>query len=230
MTVWATGSYSDHSHHHIRKGYRTMATYIGFAQKVTGYECWKCGKCDKHWDNEHMANFCCHTHAICEGCGAKVDASEHRISCKLCRDKAEVEAWENMEIVEWDGETPLCDWGTNRYFFDEESVEEYVAESDYPMLVVCEPNKGRHFELEEWLCDELAEDAEPCEPVEVVHAVEVINRWLTSTTFSWLPGNKRVVFGSDGTPSDDSSLGRVAEKMVERANEILDEREKTNNE
>lgn len=205
-----------------------MATYIGFAEKVN-HECWKCGKCGKYWDDEHMANYCCHTHAICRDCGVNIDASERRISCRLCRDKAEMKAWELMEVVEWDGETPLCDWRSDQYFFDEESVEEYVAESDFPMLVVCEPNKGRHFELAEWLCDELAEDHEPDEPVEVRDAVEVINKWLMSTTFSWLPGSKRVVFRSDDIPSDDSALGgRVAKAMVERANEILDDRESPN--
>lgn len=157
---------------------------------------WVCGECRRWWgdgeDSEHMAGYCCATARECRGCGARMEGKQGFTACNGCRQLEARKKWEALELVEWNGEH-LATFDSDEFFFDEESALEYVAENPDAMLVICEPHKGGCFDLHDWLADDLPEDADPDPPKEVEDAIAILNKWLTTTTFSWWPTGPRVV-------------------------------------
>lgn len=177
-----------------------MATYNGESEHLTNITGWVCVKCRRYWGNkdisEKLSKRCCSPHSVCEDCGGECNKDWNK--CPGCRHLAQIKKWESFEIIEWDGETPLFHYTGDLYFWTEDDYR-----SDYPdeglHLVVCYPNKGRRFELDEYLCDQLGEDqsAEDIAPKEVTDAVKLIDDWMSKTTFSWSPSNQRVIVKTD---------------------------------
>lgn len=160
---------------------------------------WCCKHCNRFWGkNEHMARYCCSTHSYCE-CGAK--ATKGWSKCDSCRDKERFEQWQAKPCVAWDGSFPVGDWGGDTYWFDEDQLRDYLHEqaceqfdceepTDSQLIEVleseqvctCEPNNGRCFEMQEYLCDDLAEDQTlDCKDID-----KVVNDWIAANApFSW---------------------------------------------
>lgn len=155
---------------------------------VTG---WVCKRCSRYWgDDEHMARYCCATDFPCE-CGGR--RSKPYTHCKSCREKHEYERWFAKEPIEWDGEFPVALWDDDRFFFDADELgfylEEYELELEYLWLTTCEPNNGRHFEMSEYLCDELPEEFD----LDDKEINETVNKWISGhAPFSFYVTGKRL--------------------------------------
>ncbi len=79
--------------------------------------------------------------------------------CARCAGKRSNENYLKKEFQEWDGETPLVIYNDDTYFWNQESIEEYIEEneleSDELQLVICRPNH-----LHE-ICEDYWEDGWP---------------------------------------------------------------------
>jgi hypothetical protein len=145
-------------------------------------------------DDERIARYAGCTHRKCETCENTV--IKGRIYCDSCTHKRTVARYDALPTKEWDGETPLCCFDDDRYFFDWESVEEYCEDNETTvedlMLVICDPVKPRHFDTE-LFADYLPDDGEA--PDEVVAALDVLNAAIDKAPpFSWYPGKVRPIF------------------------------------
>jgi len=148
-------------------------------------------------DDERIARYAGCTHRKCGSCESTVE--KYRIYCDACTSKRTIEKYLTLESKPWDGETPLCTYDDDRYFFDWESVEEYCEDNEIKledlMLVICDPVKPSLLDANEMFCDELAEDGE-C-PEEVANAIEAVNEAIRKASpFSWYPGKFRAIFAS----------------------------------
>lgn len=132
----------------------------------------------------------------CNKCGKPV-GNNYCLYCPRCEAEINSERYYALEEVEWDGKTPLCLYGTDTYFFDEDEINCYLDGKEELsikdlQLVLCEEDKPRPFSLYDMLDDIIPEgvniyDYEGAEKLEAK-----VNEWLDSHTFSWIASNKRV--------------------------------------
>ena len=147
-------------------------------------------------EDERIARYDGCTHRPCEDCGAPTPKSY--IRCDACQSKADVARWESLPLVEWDGETPLCEFDGDRYFFSEDDVYDYADSIEEKVselrLVVCVPNCAQEVGAEYW-CDDLAE-GEDSLPGWLERALEQLNEAIAAhrhEPLSWSAGKQRVV-------------------------------------
>jgi hypothetical protein len=177
----------------MRTETRTPIRYEDAAELRTGKTGWCCKTCGRSYgDNEHLARWCHSTDLPCE-CGGR-NANKYYTCCDACREKAKDAAWlKSLEsAVEWDGKTPLYSETKDRYYFDAESIHADLDLNDDQepdveavaklRLILCEPNNGRYFDMDDYLCDDLGEDIElDCEDIN-----RVVNDWIKAhAPFSW---------------------------------------------
>ena len=136
----------------------------------------------QYWGNdEHMARWCGATHKKCETCGS---INEIRSYCRSCHDQKMDEKFDKYPVEKWDGETPLCLFNSDTYFFDD-AILDYLADNPDKELRICKckPNYLGHVNEDNW-CDDLPEDGEL--PDEVVVALEALNKAiLEAGPVSW---------------------------------------------
>jgi len=128
-------------------------------------------------------------------------AEKSYIRCRACRDRKDDEKFQSLELVQWDGVTPLNLWGDDTYFFAPEDVYDYADNYNLKVselqLVICEPNFAREVDGEYW-CDDLPEDGEL--PPWLEDAVDQINAAIhahKADALSWGPGKQRVSLPDD---------------------------------
>lgn len=184
------------------------------AEHRTNIDGWVCKKCSRYWGkDEHMARYCCATDFPCD-CGNRREKSY--ACCVDCRRKSEAERWAKLyaeKAKPWDGESPLCGYHSDRYHFDLESLFDEFRDSEAEdlkewlqdqRLVFCTPNNGRHFDLNDFLYDDLAEDDKVAGCREIEKAV---NDFIASKApFSW---------SADGPPVTVETLMEVLEPWLE---------------
>lgn len=144
------------------------------------------------------------THDDCSDCGTEFEKRyTYQRKCNLCLMLDKVEKYNNLELVEWDGETPLAIYDDDVYFFDYESIEEYCEENEVIMselmLVVCNKSTFRTLDYD-YFMDDTHEDWEPSTEFET--KVKEFNEWLEQQdTNTYFPTNKRVTIfqGSEDT-------------------------------
>jgi len=159
------------------------------AKFVTGIEGWV-SKNGHFWgENEHMARYEGCTHIDCDDCGKPIEVRGYTI-CDECRLKKSIEKYHSMPKLKWDGEAPLYSDSGDEYFFDEDSLLDYLSENDCSIeslrLIVCEPEKFREIESDHF-CDELPEDGELPSSLEI--ALEELNKVIRKQPPSaWFPG------------------------------------------
>lgn len=151
---------------------------------------WCCTHCNRFYGNdEHMARYCCATSLPCECGGRRIPSYYTR--CAACRKKDEDAKWAAIEKVEWDGETPVCQWDGDRYFFGEDvihHVNDHVAvggKVEDLRLVLCTPSPRPSFEMAEFLHDYLGPDgdAPPCRAID-----KVVDDWIAENVVQmWEP-------------------------------------------
>lgn len=164
-------------------------------------EVWYCGKCFRIWcSDKHMASYCCCTHRTCE-CGTV--HSKSWTMCGNCRSKKEAERWFAKPEIEWDGQFPIADWGSDEYFFSADDLAEHLVDVEHGeefrrvedlRLTTCEPNKAREFDINEWCCDELADDHDIPDGAAIDKQVNAIIGGLGTLSYSMT--GKRLRIGS----------------------------------
>ena len=121
--------------------------------------------------------------------------------CKACDSKDRLEKWLALPRVEWDGETPLCVWDDDRFFFHDGDLGDYLheraeEEPDFSLedvrLVLCEQDRLPEFDMEEWLGDQEATHEDGPE-LDCKDIDRIINEWIkANVTPLWYPTAKAV--------------------------------------
>ena len=156
-------------------------------QTVTGWV----GADGRFWGkDEHMARWCGATHRQCE------KNPEHPIHairsyCQQCHDESRKAKFAAMHLKEWSGE-PLVIFDGDQYFFDEDSLRDFVVDSDIDLadlqLCICEPNMPREIDPSDVFSDDLPEDGE-IRDQQLVAAFELLNEMIRqSEPLSWSEG------------------------------------------
>ena len=104
--------------------------------------------------------------------------------------------WDDLPRKEWDGETPLVVFDDDRYFFDAESLRDYLVDQEISIadiqLVFCEPTYATEIDPNEHFCDDLPEDGEVS--AELFAAFEVLNAVIRKESpLSWTQGKVAAV-------------------------------------
>lgn len=158
---------------------------------VTG---WCCKTCNRFWgDSEHMARYCCCTQKDCE-CGAPTD--KFYIRCKSCQSKLDLSKWLSRPEIEWDGEWPIGDWNTDRYFFSRDDLDDYLLDYDLEdenddetvllrsiddmRLTTCRLVGPRHIDISEYAFSDMGPEIDdfPCSK----EIDEVANKWISDNS------------------------------------------------
>lgn len=165
-------------------------------QSVTGWV----SSCGHFWGaNEDQARWSGSTHKKCNNNAEHEIFSKHSY-CYECHIEKRQAKFESLEIVEWDGKTPLNLFYTDFYFFDAEQVYEYCADhgvsAESLQLVLCVPINMGEVEADYW-CDAFAEEV--LLPPEVEAALSDLNEAIQKygKSVSWSPDNKRVILSGE---------------------------------
>ncbi|MDR0189392.1 hypothetical protein RCO22_10625 [Pseudomonas yamanorum] len=140
--------------------------------------------------DENLARYCGATHRRCDV------NPEHQIYavnsyCAECRKARRQAKFAAMPIKEWAGE-PLVIFDSDQYFFDEDSLRDYLIDSDIELadlqLCICEPNMPREIDPSDVFSDDLPEDGE-IRDEQLFAAFELLNEMIRqSEPLSWSEG------------------------------------------
>jgi hypothetical protein len=142
-------------------------------------------------EDEHMARWDGCTHLKC-ACGK--EHSKHYTCCDDCRKVHTRERYEKLQLVEWDGVTPITTFDDDKYFFSEDDLLDYIynenVDQEDLMLVLCKPNYAENLEIDRWE-DDLPEDSEG--PDWLIEAIDAFNKAIKDKgPLSWGASNKRI--------------------------------------
>ena len=141
------------------------------------------------------------THTICE-CGEPIEKT--RIRCKKCEEAHSNKRYAALEKKLWDGEAPLNIWNDDRYFWDEESLEDYCFDMHIKVedlqLVICEPVYAQEIDPYDLYCDDLPEEI--CIDDGLWDAFEKLNRYIREEKIilSWVPGKYAALVEEEKKP------------------------------
>jgi len=167
----------------------------GVQPELINIDLWK-GKDGKLFNDKSLAEYTLAIARKCEKCGKPTEGMSY-ILCPSCTSVKKRERYEELQEIEWDGETPLCLFQDDTYFFHLDEIQDYCDENEIEdiqelMLVLCEPNKPRAFSIYDLLDDVLPEDTGADEYSGALELEDKVNEWLNSHIFSWVESNKRV--------------------------------------
>jgi hypothetical protein len=168
------------------------------AKFVTGISGWV-DREGRFWGkDERMARWSGCTHRKCEQCDTVIERLY--LICDACKLKKDIERYEALEKIDWDGNTPLYSHQIDKYFFDEDDlmfeIEENDCKPEEMRLVICRPNHLRQID-EDYFSDDLPEDGEL--PTEITSALEVLNKVIREhEPVSWSPSSKAIRIESLG--------------------------------
>lgn len=142
-------------------------------------------------DDERMARFDGATHQRCEK-NPDHPIYSLRSYCEACRKEADAAKFAAMPSIEWDEEVPIVIFGTDIYFFDVDSLFDYLVDNeidpDNAPLVVCEPNMAREIDGDEHFVDDLPEDGEISSTLRA--AIDALNAVIRAEPpLSWSQGD-----------------------------------------
>jgi hypothetical protein len=138
----------------------------------TGIEGWVSSGGHFYGKDEHMARWAGSTHRKCGKCGAVMERNSY---CRPCHDRKMDEKFAGYPVEKWDGVSPLCVFDDDTYFFDEDSLLDYLAdlEDGYePRICKCKSGYLHLIDADTW-CDDLPEDGEL--PAEIEAAIDALN-------------------------------------------------------
>jgi len=148
-------------------------------------------------DSEWLARNSGCTHWPCHECGAILPKGTR---CEPCYERGMAARFAALPVVEWDGKTPLAEFGSDNYFFDEQAVQDHAEELGVPVsslrLVLCVPVPAPQVNA----CDLLANAASPGDDdvddhvtPAVREVVNALNEALQAgAPYSWWPGEQAV--------------------------------------
>lgn len=156
----------------------------------------------------HIENYI--THENCMDCGIEFKKSgTYDKRCPSCSWKKTTEKYYTLELVEWDGETPLCIFDADTYFSNEDDIISYCEDHDIKpselMLVLCRITTFSTIDFEHWM-DEVHEDWEASNEFE--QKLKEFNEFLEkeSTQTCWAT-NKRVDVSDLDKDMEDMEVG-----------------------
>lgn len=162
-------------------------------QTVNG---WTCKKCHRWWGNdnaaEHLARACCKKSRPCETPGCTGRAEGCWTICDDCRLVKDMQRFEALPEIEWDGKTLLMPFDGDECF--ESLADAYDA--GFRDMVVAQENEPPQFYLESFLSKVLIEDW-PLETLDGSHeAIEdSVNNWIQKhRPYSYHAGKQRIKF------------------------------------
>lgn len=150
---------------------------------------------------ESAARWTCCTHVRCDNCGGQ--APRGWLLCDNCRKAVQIDRYNQLDKQEWDGKTPLYSESHDEFFFDEDSVRDFLCEAlcttASMRFVICKPINLSEVDADHWE-DELPDGDGPL-PSEVQAALDKLNEAIrehgkavscepskvaaTFKTFSW---------------------------------------------
>lgn len=142
-------------------------------------------------DAERMARYSSHTHKKCD-CGGIIERGYTK--CPECRRKSSIERHNSLPFKEWDGKEPICTCDGDTYFFDEESLIDYMEENEETEidLLFCTPIYYTPISFDE-IAQEPHDDWEP--EKELCDKIDEFNAYLkTLAPHSWMPGKIRTSY------------------------------------
>ena len=136
------------------------------------------------------------THNVCESCGNNI--SKHSY-CRPCYESKNSERYLKKEFKEWDGKTPLVIYNSDEYFFDADSVLDYIEENEEEdlQLMICEPNYCPELSEEYFTEEYLPENYDVLGDFDkgLVQKVKELNEYIrTLKPMSWSEGRYRTEF------------------------------------
>ncbi|WP_449102836.1 hypothetical protein [Pseudomonas extremaustralis] len=141
-------------------------------------------------DNEDMARYCGSTHRHCK---TNPDHPIHATNgwCETCRQERMDEKFLKMDVKDW-GDEPLVIYDGDTYFFDADSLRDYLIESEEEpeevRLCICTPNYPSAIDPSDHFCDDLPEDGEIRDD-QLIAAFELLNEMIRkSAPLSWSQG------------------------------------------
>jgi hypothetical protein len=144
-------------------------------------------------DNEQLARYDGCTHKKCE-CGNTM--TKGWTKCENCRHNKRLGLYNDFTFEEWDEIKPICTYDGDVYFFDTDSIEDYLEEHELEpkdlKLVICKPNYTREISDGYWE-DSLPEDSDI--PKELQIRLDELNKFIkTLEPLSWSPSNVRTEY------------------------------------
>ena len=141
-------------------------------------------------NDENLARYCGATHRRCEK-NPNHPIYEIRSWCKQCHQDSRQAKFAAMPVKDWAGE-PLVIFDGDRYFFDEDSLRDYLIDSGIELadlqLCICEPNYPSEIDPADHFCDDLPEDGEIRDD-QLLAAFELLNEMIRqSEPLSWSEG------------------------------------------
>ena len=140
--------------------------------------------------DENLARYCGATHRRCD-VNPEHQIYEVNSYCKECHQVRRQAKFAAMPIKEWAGE-PLVIFDSDQYFFDEDSLRDYLIDSDIDLadlqLCICEPNYPRPLDPSDVFSDDLPEDGEIRDD-QLEAAFELLNEMIRKAEpLSWSEG------------------------------------------
>lgn len=140
--------------------------------------------------DENLARYCGATHRRCD-VNPEHQIYEVNSYCKECRQVRRQAKFAAMPIKGWAGE-PLVIFDGDQYFFDEDSLRDYLIDSDIELadlqLCICAPNYPSQIDPADHFCDDLPEDGEIRDD-QLLAAFELLNEMIRkSEPLSWSEG------------------------------------------
>jgi len=124
------------------------------------------------------------THKKCE-CGNLFKKEWAYTVCEKCVSKKAYERFLKLEYKEWDGVEYVCEFDGDEFFWDLESLQEYMCENELDEidLYICSPIHYNTIDLET-VADEAHEDWEPS--IELEQKIKEFNDFIrTLKPHSW---------------------------------------------
>lgn len=163
------------------------------AQYRTNIEGWVSSDGRFYGKDERTARYSGSTHHKCE-CGGIAERTY--IRCEDCRKKFSDDLYEKMPYKEWDGKEPICLYDGDEFFFDEESLIDYLYDNelngDDVQLVLCQPVNYQPIDGET-IAGDSHEDWEPSD--ELAKKINEFNDYLaTLPPHSYTAGKTRTSY------------------------------------
>ena len=162
------------------------------AAKLTTITGWVSRTGRFYYKDERLARYDGCTHKKCE-CGNLM--SKNYTKCDACISKMKMDRYNSLPLGTWDGESPVCDYFGDKYFFDgiEEIVDYLEDENISPEdlhLVLCKPNYLGELTSEYW--DGILPE-EGSFPKELDDKINEFNKFITTQPpISYSPSNVRI--------------------------------------
>jgi hypothetical protein len=172
------------------------------AEHRTNISGWVCKTCRRFYGDgqgsEGAARYCCEKDHRCGTDGCEGRAAKPYIYCDPCVARRDEARWLALQEVEWDGEEPLCVFDDDRYFFDADSLADWLEEEGIPVekvrLVLCEEDDKPLFCMDDFISDYMGEHGDPG-PTKRVD--DIVNRWIgKNVPQMWVAGNRRPTLAS----------------------------------